>query len=71
MYVVGCQRRYLEAGICYSSGGLVGCVLVGRRRRYLEAVVLYGAYEVWRKAWHGVCVVGRQRKYVEDGVFAP
>ena len=35
MCVVGRQRRYLEAGVFSSSGGLVG--RVRSRRRYLEA----------------------------------
>ena len=35
VYVVGRERRYLEAGLFSSSGGFVG-----RERRYLEAGVV-------------------------------
>ena len=37
MYVVGRQRRYLEAGFFSSSGGRVCVKVVERQRRYFEA----------------------------------
>ena len=39
MYVVGRQRRYLEAGFFSSSDGRVCVKVVERQRRYFEAGV--------------------------------
>ena len=40
VYVVGRERRYLEAGASSSSGGLVWRICSRSRRRYLEAGIL-------------------------------
>ena len=49
VYVVGRERRYLEAGVFSSSGGLYGLYAVGREHRYLEATVFSSFGDlVWR-----------------------
>ena len=37
MYIVGRQRRYLEAGVFSAPGGLYGVCIVGRQRRHLKS----------------------------------
>ena len=39
MYVVGRERRYLEAGLVFLHVVLYDVYVVGRERRYLEAGV--------------------------------
>ena len=67
MYVVGRQRRHLEARFFSSSGGCVwragsrASVSVGTLRLWIFPllVFLYGMY-----------IVGRQRRYLDAGVFS-
>ena len=67
VYIVGTQRRYLEAGICSSSGGLVwrvcsrasAYVATLRRGSFLHLVVLYGEN-----------ALRSQHRYLEAGVFS-
>ena len=49
VYVVGRERRYLEASLVSSSCCLLGVYVVGRERMYLEAslascMVFYALY---------------------------
>ena len=49
VYVVGRERRYLEAWVFTFSGGLYGLYVVRRERRYLEAGVFSSSGGlVWR-----------------------